>query len=322
MKLVKKIFAVLLLISLTVSALTSCLDLQPKTVTFVLANGEEDITASTDVLSLVRPPEAPTKENYIFRGWYKDKECTKPFDFDSAVKSDITLYAGYSLDTEKILNAVSSDVMKANVKLSVVHYSRGSVAYYPMANSTGSGIIYKKSGNYYFLLTNNHVVKTADTAVEKTVVTVIDCYGNATEGEVMYSSAEYDLAVVRFLSEKQLDEIEISQRMPDENEPIIAIGSPKGQYNSVTVGNVKDFATVTLEDSKELSAVTFPVIWHTAKCDNGSSGGALLDVSLKIIGVNFATAEDSNGGFKFGFAVSGEKLLAFLREYDLSKSDA
>jgi len=322
MKLIKKTFAFLLLLAITLSALTSCLDLEPKTVTFVLSNGEEDIIATTGALSLVNPPEEPTKENYIFRGWYKDKECTNPFDFDSAVKSDITLYAGYTLDTEKILNTVSSDIMKANVKLSVVHYSRGSVAYYPKASSTGSGVIYKKSGNYYFLLTNNHVVKTADNEIEKTTVTVIDCYGNATEGEVMYSSSEYDLAVVRFLSEKQLKDIEISQRMPDENEPVIAIGSPKGQYNSVTVGNVKDFAEVTLEDSKELSEVTFPVLWHTAKCDNGSSGGALLDMSLKIIGVNFATAENSDGSFAFGFAVSGEKLLAFLREYDLSKSDA
>jgi S1-C subfamily serine protease len=66
--------------------------------------------------------------------------------------------------------------------------------------------------------------------------------------------------------------------------------------------------------------VKFPVLWHSARCDNGSSGGALLDASLKLIGVNFATGQNTDGSFKFGFAVSGAKLLEFLREYELSNT--
>lgn len=38
-------------------------------------------------------PVAPTKEGYIFSGWYTDAEFTKPFDFNSKVSEDITLYA-------------------------------------------------------------------------------------------------------------------------------------------------------------------------------------------------------------------------------------
>ena len=35
-------------------------------------------------------------ETYTFVNWYTDKECTQVYDFDSAVSSDITLYAGWS----------------------------------------------------------------------------------------------------------------------------------------------------------------------------------------------------------------------------------
>ena len=35
----------------------------------------------------------PVRDGYVFLGWYKDKQCTKRFDFSSTVKSDITLFA-------------------------------------------------------------------------------------------------------------------------------------------------------------------------------------------------------------------------------------
>ncbi len=42
----------------------------------------------------VTKPSDPTKENYLFVGWYSDSEYTKPFTFSSdVITSDITLYA-------------------------------------------------------------------------------------------------------------------------------------------------------------------------------------------------------------------------------------
>ena len=35
----------------------------------------------------------PVRDGYVFLGWYKDKQCTKRFDFSSTVKSDINLFA-------------------------------------------------------------------------------------------------------------------------------------------------------------------------------------------------------------------------------------
>ena len=40
-------------------------------------------------------PTQPTKDGYTFVGWFKDSELTKPYDWSSKVKRDMTLYAGW-----------------------------------------------------------------------------------------------------------------------------------------------------------------------------------------------------------------------------------
>ena len=43
---------------------------------------------------LVRRPEDPKKQGYIFSGWYKDREFTQVWQFDiDTVTSNMTLYA-------------------------------------------------------------------------------------------------------------------------------------------------------------------------------------------------------------------------------------
>ncbi len=41
----------------------------------------------------VNVPDAPEREGFIFRGWYSDINLTELYDFESKVKSNITLYA-------------------------------------------------------------------------------------------------------------------------------------------------------------------------------------------------------------------------------------
>ena len=38
-------------------------------------------------------PASPTKSGYAFKGWYSDKSLTKAYNFNSAVKANLTLYA-------------------------------------------------------------------------------------------------------------------------------------------------------------------------------------------------------------------------------------
>jgi len=43
-------------------------------------------------------PDDPTKEGYKFEGWYADKELTTPFDFNSAISGNTTVYAKWTKD--------------------------------------------------------------------------------------------------------------------------------------------------------------------------------------------------------------------------------
>ncbi len=40
----------------------------------------------------------PTKNGYVFTGWYSDKELTKQYDDDAKVTAATTLYAGWKVD--------------------------------------------------------------------------------------------------------------------------------------------------------------------------------------------------------------------------------
>ena len=51
----------------------------------------------------ITKPEDPTREDYIFSGWYKDAEHTAAWDFDKdVVNGDITLYARWSEIAETV----------------------------------------------------------------------------------------------------------------------------------------------------------------------------------------------------------------------------
>ena len=43
-------------------------------------------------------PEKPAKDDYVFGGWYADEALTEPFDFETSVNKDITLYAKWIED--------------------------------------------------------------------------------------------------------------------------------------------------------------------------------------------------------------------------------
>ncbi len=45
-------------------------------------------------------PADPAKSGYLFKGWYSDKSLTKAYDFNSAVKSNLTLYARWTTKSQ------------------------------------------------------------------------------------------------------------------------------------------------------------------------------------------------------------------------------
>lgn len=178
--------------------------------------------------------------------------------------------------------------------------------------SQGSGVIFYKDESSYYALTNNHVLYGSNS------YKVVDCYGDKYWSELIYSDAKYDLAILRFVSEKQDYFVPtIANNDPTEKTPIISIGSPNGIINSISLGIVEKYESVADVDEQATlnevgSEVSFNVISHTAKVDGGSSGGAIFNYSYEICGINFACGINSSGEFVSGYAIQPSKILEFL----------
>lgn len=67
------------------------------TITFD-SRGGTDVEAQADLMygDLLEEPEPPTREGYVFTGWYADQNCTYQWIFsETTVPESMTLYAGW-----------------------------------------------------------------------------------------------------------------------------------------------------------------------------------------------------------------------------------
>ena len=67
-------------------------------------NGGSEVSGQTvEWNKLAAKPETePVKEGYTFAGWYTDKECKTEYDFETAVKADVTIYAKWMINSYKV----------------------------------------------------------------------------------------------------------------------------------------------------------------------------------------------------------------------------
>lgn len=71
------------------------------TVTLLDSDGSE-ISTITDVLygDTVKVENNPTKEQYVFEGWYVNSDCKEEFDFTTAIIEDTAIYAKFTVDID------------------------------------------------------------------------------------------------------------------------------------------------------------------------------------------------------------------------------
>lgn len=151
--------------------------------------------------------------------------------------------------------------------------------------ASGSGIIIGENDTELLIVTNNHVVDSAD-AIH---VQFID--GESVEAQIKGTDPAVDLAIVAV----NLDDIAPSTReairiaqMGDSDalkigEPAIAIGNALGYGQSVTTGVISALNR-TLEVSETGSSSA--LIQTDAAINPGNSGGALLNINGEVIGIN------------------------------------
>ncbi len=84
--------------------------------------GGENQTAQVEIGKAVDAPANPVREGYDFTAWYADAAATVPYDFTAPVADDLTLYAGWTLQSHTVtLNENHAD--GAVTEITVLHGS-------------------------------------------------------------------------------------------------------------------------------------------------------------------------------------------------------
>ncbi|HEX9180732.1 MAG TPA: trypsin-like peptidase domain-containing protein [Burkholderiales bacterium] len=157
------------------------------------------------------------------------------------------------------------------------------------ASSLGSGVIASPEG---YVLTNHHVVEAAD----EIEVALAD--GRTARAAIVGSDPESDLAVVK-IDLKDLPAITFGRAdQVKVGDVVLAIGNPLGVGQTVTMG------IVSATGRTGLGINTFENFIQTdAAINQGNSGGALVDASGNLIGINTAILSRTGGNIGIGFAI-------------------
>lgn len=150
---------------------------------------------------------------------------------------------------------------------------------------TGSGVIYKKDGEYAYIVTNHHVVDKAD------MIEIVLNDDTSLEAELLGSDLFTDLAVLRVDGKEIESTIEMgSSENVKVGEPVIAIGNPLGHMfaGSVTQGIISGKQRTIPQDFNQDGRPDWQaeVLQTDAAINPGNSGGALINMQGQLIGIN------------------------------------
>lgn len=154
----------------------------------------------------------------------------------------------------------------------------------------GSGVIMSGEG---YILTNYHVIKKAD----EIVVALQD--GRKFTSEVVGSDPVTDLSVLKIEGDS-LPIVPINLGVPAQvGDVVLAIGNPYNLGQTITQG------IISATGRNGLSSGYLDFLQTDAAINAGNSGGALIDTSGQLIGINTAAFQvgEEGGGHGINFAI-------------------
>jgi serine protease Do len=159
----------------------------------------------------------------------------------------------------------------------------------------GSGVIISEDG---YILTNNHVVEGAD---EDGVKVALADGKTKFEAKVVGKDPRTDIAILKIEAVKKLPALTLADSDKLEvGDVVLAVGNPFGIGQSVSSGIIsalsRGFGILGQQGYEDF-------IQTDASINQGNSGGALVDVEGRLIGINQSIASPSGGNAGVGFAV-------------------
>jgi serine protease Do len=182
--------------------------------------------------------------------------------------------------------------------------------------SLGSGVMVDPNG---YIITNAHVVAGAQTIrivltppTEEAEMSAPGAKKKEYEAKLLGVHTDTDLALLK-IDATGLPFLPIEpRRMVRQGELVIALGSPEGLQNSMTMGVIS-----SVEQQADPARPMF-YIQTDAPINRGNSGGPLVDVDGYLVGINTFILSSSGGSEGLGFAIPA-RIVSFvyrrLRKY-------
>ena len=197
-------------------------------------------------------------------------------------------------------DSISESINKVYDSVVVVNnYQNGRLTGY------GSGFVYKKEGNYGYVLTNNHVVEDAS-EIKLTLSN-----GEEVDAEVLGTDSYMDIAVLRMDGDAVLQVAQIGDSTEAKlGDTIFTVGTPVSTdyAGTVTKGIISgENREITVTDNG--TSYMMEAIQIDASINPGNSGGPLVNINGEVIGINSVKlVESSIEGM--GFAIPIEVAMS------------
>jgi len=161
--------------------------------------------------------------------------------------------------------------------------------------TSGSGVIISNDG---FIVTNNHVVQDADS------IQVILNDKRRYKATIVGNDPSADLAVIK-IDAKDLPTIEFGDSDKTKiGQWVLAVGNPFNLTSTVTAGIISAKARdLNILGNKMNDNPLKSFIQTDAAVNPGNSGGALVDLDGKLIGINTAIASNTGSYAGYSFAI-------------------
>jgi len=159
--------------------------------------------------------------------------------------------------------------------------------------SGGTGVVVDASG---LILTNAHVVEQA-----RSITVVLDD-GTRCDARAVAANVLLDLALVQ-IDRTDLPVLSPVPHVPNVRQPVIAVGRPPGSTAPLLRRGVITRRNASLQAELDPAGLSdySRLIESTAQIEPGFSGGPLLDRRGRLVGINVAVAEYTDG--TFGYAL-------------------
>jgi serine protease Do len=251
---------------------------------------------------------------------YNNVSSSQPIDFRFAAATSTPSVVHIKSTFKPERTATYQDPFQDLFGNNFQQFFHGQNPYKPQPQvATGSGVIISKDG---YIVTNNHVVESADE------VEVMMNNNKSYKAKIIGRDADTDLALVK-IEASELPAINFANS--DSvliGEWVMAVGNPFNLESTVTAGIVSAKGrNINLlgnegQQQKQNNTAIESFIQTDAAVNPGNSGGALVNVSGELVGINTAIASPTGTYAGYSFAVPSnivKKVIFDLQKFGVSQ---